>query len=663
MRRRGAAITVSLSWAVICAAFAAGVVIDRSLAEAGRSDLSQFDVEAVPFIAAVLSASAVGAILAVRRPEQPVGWLFLALGGSVAVTGVFDGYGLYGTVARPDSVPAADLVAVLGEAMFIPWFVLVALILQLTPTGRPLTRRWGIIAAATVVAGGLWFAIALVWPETLDPPLDHVRSPIALPVKLVDAMGPLRVGLGVLTSAGLVTAGISLLVRFRRSAGMERRRLLWLAIVVVPLPVYVAVSWFASPDHPLLLAAATGGFICLIPIATGLSIARYHLYDVDQILSRAVTYLLVTGVLAATFATVVVSTGRVVGDQGGGSDLPAVLGTLAAAVAATPVYRAFQEAVDRRFNRRRFEAVRLVREYVRAPTAQSVEDVLRTALPDPTLRVAYWVTDRRQWVTEDGRPVDTDPGEIEIRRHGDAVARVAYEQNTIDPGLAEAATTEATPELVSAGLRAAISLQLTEVRESRRRIAAAQLNERRRIERNLHDGAQQRLLALALQLQAAQVNGGVGRLQEAVATGVSELQAAVAELRELANGLHPAVLSDSGLGAALDDLASRLPLPVKVHATDHRFAPQVESTAWFIACEAISNAIKHAHASEIEVTVHSVNGAVTVRVGDDGCGEADARGAGLRGLADRADAIGGALTVTSPAGGGTIVTGELPCGS
>jgi signal transduction histidine kinase len=663
MRQRTAAITVGLGSALICAAFAAVIGIDRSLAAAGRSDLSQFETDAVPFIAAMVSASAVGAILAVRRPEHPVGWLFLALGGSIAVTAILDGYGLYGAVARPGSLPAADLAAVLGDAGFIAWFVLVALILHLTPTGRPLSRRWGLVAAATVVAAGLWFGTALVWPETLEPPLDDVHSPIAVPDRFIEVMGPLRIGLGALTSAGLVAAGISLLVRFRRSAGTERRRLLWLAIVVVPLPAYVVVSWAAAPDHPLLLAAATGGFICLIPIATGLSIARYHLYDVEQILSRAVTYLLVSGVLAVTFATVVVTTGRVLGDQGGDSHLPAILGTLAAAVAATPVYRAFQEAVDRRFNRRRFEAVRMVREYVRSPTAQSVEDVLRTALADPSLRAAYWVADRRQWVTEDGHRVDSGSDEIEIRRHSAPIARVAYDQSSIDRDLAAASIAKATPELESAGLRAAISLQLTEVRESRHRIAAAQVSERRRIERDLHDGAQQRLLALALQLQAAQVNGSLERLQEAIATGVCELQAAVVELRELANGLHPAVLSDSGLGAALDDLASRLPMPVHVLATDRRFAPQVESTAWFIACEAISNAIKHAEASDIEVSVRAANGRLTVRVSDDGTGDADSDGAGLRGLADRAEAVGGALRVEAPPGGGTTVTGELPCGS
>lgn len=663
MRERTAAIIAGLACASVCATIAAIAVLDRRLADAGRPDLELLDIEAIPFIAATVSASAVGAILAVRRPEHPVGWLFLALGASIPMSAVLDGYGWYGTLARPDSLPAAKLVAVVGDSSFIVWFVLVALILHLTPTGRPLSRRWRAIAVATVVAAGLWLLTALVWPEPLDPPLDDVRSPLALPDGSIDVLRPVRTVLGVLTGAGLVAAGISLLVRFRRSVGAERQRLLWLAVVVVPLPLYVVVSYAASPNHPLLLAVATSGFLCLIPIATGLSIARYHLYDVERILSRAVTYLLVSGVLALTFVTVVVSAGRVIGDQGDGSQLPAVLGTLAASVAAIPVYRAFQEAVDRRFNRRRFDAVRIVRDYVREPSAQSVEAILRAALADPSLRAAYWVSERRQWVTEDGRRVDSDADEMEIRRHGELVASVAYDQRRVDRDVAAAVIAEATPELESAGLRAAISLQLTEVRESRRRIAAAQLSERRRIERDLHDGAQQRLLALALQLRAAQVNGGADRLREAITTGVAELQTAVVELRELANGLHPAVLSDSGLGAALDDLASRLPLPVNVQTTDRRFPPPIEATAWFIACEAISNAVKHAEATEIDVCVQSANGNLIVRVDDDGTGAADPRGAGLRGIADRAEAVGGTLRVDARPGGGTTVTGALPCGS
>jgi signal transduction histidine kinase len=266
-------------------------------------------------------------------------------------------------------------------------------------------------------------------------------------------------------------------------------------------------------------------------------------------------------------------------------------------------------------------------------------------------------------VSDDGQPVAPEPGDIEVSRQGRAVARVRYDPRAVDRELAKAAAAEATGELENAGLRAKLSLQLAEVRDSRSRIAAAQLTERRRIERNLHDGAQQRLLALALQLRAAQLNGATGRLQDAVTAGIAELQAAVVELRELANGLHPAVLQDAGLGPAIDELAARFPVPVVLHAVDRRFTPEIEATAWFIACEAVTNAVKHASATRIAVDVSAENGTLMISVADDGVGGADPTGSGLRGIADRAEAVGGSITVHEGSAGGTTVTGELPCGS
>jgi signal transduction histidine kinase len=218
-------------------------------------------------------------------------------------------------------------------------------------------------------------------------------------------------------------------------------------------------------------------------------------------------------------------------------------------------------------------------------------------------------------------------------------------------------------ELDNARLRAAISAQLVEVNESRARIAAAQTAERRRLERNLHDGAQQRLLALALRLQAAQLNGTGDRLREALADGVEELRATVGELRDLANGLHPTMLTDGGIAAALDDLARRSPLPIDVTAIDRRFDPDIEACAWFVACEAVTNAQKHAGASRITVDLSASDGLLELVVEDDGLGGVDPAGSGVQGIHDRADAAGGSLKVTERHSGGTRVHARLPCGS
>jgi signal transduction histidine kinase len=303
-----------------------------------------------------------------------------------------------------------------------------------------------------------------------------------------------------------------------------------------------------------------------------------------------------------------------------------------------------------------------VQDWARRPSSE-VEAIVRRAVGDPTLTIGYWSERRGQWSTVDGIPTTPDAAAVEVVRDGRPVARVSFASTTVDRGLVEAVCAVAASELDNAGLRAAISAQLVEVNESRARIAAAQTTERRRLERNLHDGAQQRLLALAMTLQAAQLNGSNDRLGEAVADGVEELQATIAELRDLANGLHPATLSDGGIAAALDDVARRSPVPVHVDATDVRFGPELEACAWFVACEAITNAQKHSGASWIAIDVNVADGCLDLLVEDDGRGGADCDGTGLQGIRDRAEAAGGTLDVRERPTGGTRVHARLPCGS
>jgi signal transduction histidine kinase len=635
------------------------VAVDRT----GSDVPSGLGVDSVGDLAAIVSATAVGAALAVRRPRHPVGWLFLALGAAVALTRALTGYALYGEVARPGSLPVSQAVAALADSSWVLSFGLVMWILHLTPTGAPLGDRWRWCAVGATVAMALWVAVMAVSPGHLGPPLESVRSPWAADEDAFPLHHVVRGALGLVSGVGLLVGAVSLLVRFRRSRGDERRRLLWLAVAVVPLPAFVALAYWAADDHPVVLAVAVAGFTALVPVAAGLSIARYHLYDVDRILSRAVAWLLVSGVLALTFALIVVTVGRFVG-SGDDASLPAVLGTLGAVAVAAPAYRAFQEAVDRRFDRRRFDAIRRTEEHVRDPDpATTVESVLREALHDPSLRVAYWIEDRGEWLSPDGRRPDDDAARVDVRRHERPVARVTYDGSVADAPLVEAVCRAATPELENAMLRARISVQLEEVRASRARIAAAHVSERRRLERNLHDGAQQHLLAVAMDLRAAQLNGSPERLSATVAAAVDDLQSAVLELRQLAAGLHPASLQRSGLAGAVEELATRFPVAVELDGLDgRRFPEEVEAAAWFIACEGIANAVKHASAEQIAVAVRAGDGRLTVQVRDDGRGGADPAGRGLRGLADRTEAAGGSLVVRSGAAG-TTLTGELPCGS
>jgi signal transduction histidine kinase len=213
-------------------------------------------------------------------------------------------------------------------------------------------------------------------------------------------------------------------------------------------------------------------------------------------------------------------------------------------------------------------------------------------------------------------------------------------------------------------LDAELRARVEDLRASRERLVRAGLDERRRLERDLHDGAQQRLVALALTLRLARGKAD-GEAADLLDEAAAELQHATTELRELARGIHPAVLIDHGLGPAIGALANRAPVPVEVAALPNgRLPAPVESAAYFLVAEALTNVSRYARASFAEVRVARANGSVTVEVRDDGIGGADpAAGSGLRGLADRMAALDGALEVSSPPGAGTTVRAVLPCGS
>ena len=205
--------------------------------------------------------------------------------------------------------------------------------------------------------------------------------------------------------------------------------------------------------------------------------------------------------------------------------------------------------------------------------------------------------------------------------------------------------------------------QEEEIRASRSRIVEAGDEARRRLERNLHDGAQQRLVALALSLRLAQskVSSDPAGAEEVLVSAREELAAALDDLRELARGIHPAVLTDRGLGAAVEALATRSPVPVDVETTDEPLPRAVEAAAYYVIAESLANVSKYADASEVTVRVTHDNGCARIEVADDGVGGADAAGgSGLRGLADRIAALEGTLTVDSPPGGGTRVSAEIP---
>jgi signal transduction histidine kinase len=301
-----------------------------------------------------------------------------------------------------------------------------------------------------------------------------------------------------------------------------------------------------------------------------------------------------------------------------------------------------------------------------------LEQVLARALHDPSLRLAYRLPDRDAFVDAAGRPVALPAGDgdraVTILRHeGDPVAALLHDAALgDDPELVQAVAATARLAIENQRLQAEVRAQLEEVRASRARIVEFGDAERRRVERNLHDGAQQRLVNLSLTLGIARSQPAAasdGELAAALDEAAAELRLALAELRELARGIHPVILSEAGLGPALASLAERSPIPVTIAAAPFdRLPARVEETAYYVASEALANAAKHAHATAVTISTRRCERGLVVEIGDDGVGGADPDGSGLRGLADRVAALDGHLQVRSPAGEGTCVIAELPCG-
>jgi signal transduction histidine kinase len=308
---------------------------------------------------------------------------------------------------------------------------------------------------------------------------------------------------------------------------------------------------------------------------------------------------------------------------------------------------------------------------LRADPAPDLRDALATAIRDPSLALAYWLPKYGRWAGEDGRPVpvpDADPRRATtlIDRDGEHVAALLYDRRLEDERELIAAVSAAADFALENGrLQAELRARLKELHGSRARVLEAGQRERQRLERNLHDGAQQRLVALRLELAGLASRLGddpearlrVDRISDEVAVSLDEL-------RDLARGLHPAVLSGHGLAVALESLAARAPVPVQLRMdVAERMPEAVEVTAYYVVSESLANAGKHARATCVTVDVAGEDAVLVVQVADDGVGGADTeKGTGLRGLADRVEALDGRLRVWTPMGGGTRVRAEIPCG-
>jgi signal transduction histidine kinase len=601
--------------------------------------------DAVPYVVSILTCWLVGVFLTWHAFHQGAGWAFLGLGTSIAWSGF------------AENAHGAVLV-VLADSSFVWWFFFLALGLQFTPTARPRSRLTRVLPAVTIVSA-LTFQLGALLRSTPLEGTDGFVSPWAVeslagPIAAVTSAAILLLGLCLLASVWVLVAA------FRGSRGEDRQQLLWLVAGAVPLGPCIIASFalsYAGRDD-------VAGWIltpCIITLVLGaaLAVVKYRLYDVERVVSDSAAYALSSTAVIAVFALVVVVTTRSIPMVRPSSQWLTILATLAAVAVARPAYVWARNTVDRRFNRRRFDAVQIVRSGLASPTPD-LAALMAAATGDRGIRILF-PSEQDSWVTADGHAARPRGNVVDVVRRDSVAARIEFDPRRAQRGVVAAVADEAATEIDNLGLRAELARQVEQIRESRSRLASAHLEERRRMERDLHDGAQQRLLAIALQLQSARVNGADTVLREEVDRAIAHLGLTVRELRDLASGLQPAALAGGGLRAAVEDLSSRLPLRMRLDVVDQRFPPEVEGAAWFVIAEAVANAVKHAQVDEVAIRVTAVPGELFVSVVDAGVGGANSRGTGLQGLADRVAALGGSLSVLANLPAGTRVEASLPC--
>lgn len=641
----------ALTWPLVPALLVGTMLVDTR----GTSSVS-LGVAEVPLVAAMIACWLVGLVVTGRSHEQPAGWAFLGLGTAIAWSAFTDEYA---PVGDSDPLSAYDLFATLGDTSFVWWFVFLALVLQYAPPGPREDRLAARLPAVTILAGIAFQTLALLRSTPLDPPREDMVSPWAVDV----LEGPVENGAAIciyLLGVCLLLSVYVLVRAWRRSSGESRRQLLWLVAGATPVPpVIVAAFAFSGADQNSISALLLGLAIVSLVLGAGFSVLRYRLYDVERVITESAAYAIASGTVVLIFIGVIVVISRSTPFDAG-SQLPIIAATLAGVAAARASYVWGRRAVGRRVNRTRFDAIESMRSGLADP-APDLDALVAAALGDGA-RVVYPVAGDT-WVSARGH--DLTPGEVyvDVLRHGVLTARVEYDAERNDREVVEAVAAAAAPEIDNVALRAELARQLEVVTESRARLATAHLDERRRIERDLHDGAQQRLLAIALQLQAARVNGEPEALVREVDRAVVDLGTTVRELRDLAAGLQPAALAGGGLLGAVVDLSGRIPLRLDIDVVDRRFPPEVEAAAWFVIAEAMANVAKHARTDAACISVACTDLQLRVVVTDRGIGGADEHGHGLGGLADRVAALRGTLSVRSVEPHGTEIEAVLPCAS
>jgi signal transduction histidine kinase len=683
-------------WVLTLAAFATAMIYNQvhplPVKLSGGTANALTGTVAVTFIAGFAS---VGALLAWKRPANPIGWLLSTTGLSFAGADI-------GLLLLQFSRTRAW--GNWTSWMFFLGVGFVVFVLLLFPTGALPSRRWRPVAWAAAAAMAAWTLGNAFAPTLLTSGPPPVRNPIGVAGPAGHVLGFLAGAGGLLIAATGLAAIVSLVFRYRRAGAVEREQLKWLVyagglIVAAELAEIVIERIFGlTGETATTLENATGqAVVALVPIAIGIAIFRYHLYDIDVVINKTLVYGSLAVFITGVYVAIVVGLGSLAQRGARPSLALSIAATAVVAIAFQPVRERVQRLANRLVYGRRATPYEVLADFAgRMAGAYAAEDLLpRMAriLAEGTAatRADVWLKsgevfhDGAAWPPEAPPlpPARATAADVPAYPAADRILPVRYQGEVLGalsvskrPGEALTPTEDrlladlaAQVGLVlkNAGLREQLLARLEEIRASRLRLVAAQDAERRRIERNIHDGAQQQLVALAIKLSITESMIGTDAEgeRELLAELREDAAGAVEELRDLARGIYPPLLASRGLPAALEAQARKAPVPTSVTADGvGRYPQDAEAAVYFCVLEALQNVAKYAGATRAEVRLAASGHGLRFEVTDDGAGfdpQSRGYGTGLQGMADRLHAHGGSLDVRSAPGAGTTVSGRLPC--
>ena len=695
-RRRGALLAWA-AWGVallMAVTYIALVFADRS------QELHVYGYVGASALIAMAFAT-VGALVASRNPANAVGWVFIASG--ICLLAVGDGqlYAIWDTRVSPGALPGASVLAWLGGWLWIPGVELVIVLLPLLfPDGRPPSRRWGVWLRIVLGVMALQFLVAAVVTIPSEgatvgqsgqfQPLTTGTRTILLSLAVIP--GPLMA----------VASLVSLVQTFGHSHGEARQQLKWFvfAAFVTLLGFTVSAVGSTVTQGAGRLYDVSGAIfvtsVAAIPVAAGIAILRYRLYDIDLVINRTVVYGTLAVLISAVYVGLVAGVGALIHSSGSLNLVLSLAATAIVALAFQPARARLQRLANRLvygqqadpyavlsgFSQSMAETyaeddvlVRMARLLARGTAAASAEVWLRVG---GELRVAASWPD----ASEDVPPIPITPGTEPTLPGRQAMAMVRYQDELLGalavakkPGddlapverkLLDDLALQAGFVLRNAGLTEELKQRLVELRASRQRLVAAQDAASRRIERNLHDGAQQNLVALKIKLGLLEALAArdPDKTQQLAAELQADADETLQQLRDLARGIYPPLLADKGLGAALEAQAQKAAVPVSVEVDGiGRYPQEVEAAIYFCCLEALQNIAKYSQAARVTLGLGETGGSLHFSVRDDGIGF-DAvntpMGSGLQNMADRLDALGGSLQVDSRPGSGTTLAGAVP---